>query len=191
MHWRGTRTPLADYNRSLQLRPDHPGTLADRGGTLGKLGRYDEALADYNRSLELQPGHSNTLYNRSCLLSLAGRFQDALTDLKASITMDRDPEARKSMALDPLLLNAGVRENVEVGLRLRGVGRAPARATAGRWLSRFGVAELATRNARSISGGEAQRLALARAFALEPNVLLLDEPFAALDAPTRQRRRRR
>jgi molybdopterin-binding protein len=55
------------------------------------------------------------------------------------------------------------------------------------WLERFDVSHLQDRNARQISGGEAQRVSLARAFALQPDILLLDEPFSALDAPTRTR----
>jgi molybdopterin-binding protein len=96
---------------------------------------------------------------------------------------------RRRMALmmqDPLLLRRSVAENMATGMRMRGVGHNERKVRINRWLSRFGVDHLAERSARKISGGEAHRVALARAFALEPEVLLLDEPFAALDQPTRE-----
>jgi tungstate transport system ATP-binding protein len=87
---------------------------------------------------------------------------------------------------DPLLLNSSVRENVTLGLRFRGVRDHRTRELSEKWLERFGVAHLAGRQARTLSGGEAKRVSLARAFVLQPQVLFLDEPFNALDSPTRQ-----
>ena len=87
---------------------------------------------------------------------------------------------------EPLLLNGTVWDNVTLGLKLRGVNRLELQDRAHRWLERFGIAALAQRSARTLSGGEAQRTSLARAFVLQPEVLFLDEPFAALDIPTRQ-----
>jgi tungstate transport system ATP-binding protein len=86
---------------------------------------------------------------------------------------------------DPLLFGASVFANVASGLRFRGVPDAEVRARVGRWLDRLGVAHLVDRPARQISSGEAQRVGLARAFVLEPDLLLLDEPFASVDAATR------
>jgi tungstate transport system ATP-binding protein len=86
---------------------------------------------------------------------------------------------------DPLLFGTSVLANVASGLRFRGVPDDEARERAGHWLDRLGVGHLRDRPARQISSGEAQRVSLARAFVLEPDLLLLDEPFASVDAATR------
>ncbi len=83
-----------------------------------------------------------------------------------------------------------VLENVAFGPRSRGVPKDEARAAALEWLGRVGIADLAGAKPRSISGGQAQRAALARALATTPDLLLLDEPLAALDAGTRTTVRR-
>jgi tungstate transport system ATP-binding protein len=102
----------------------------------------------------------------------------------------RDLDYRRQIALvlqEPLLMDRSVYDNAALGLRFRGTSKVETRERVTRWLERLGVAHLADRPARKLSGGEAQRVSLARAFVLQPNLLLLDEPFTALDSPTRMR----
>jgi tungstate transport system ATP-binding protein len=81
----------------------------------------------------------------------------------------------------PFLLRLSVLRNVTLALWLRGVPRVERRARSMQALARVGLEALAARGARTLSGGQQQRLALARAWALQPDILFLDEPTANLD----------
>ena len=87
---------------------------------------------------------------------------------------------------EPLLFDTTVFENVALGLRIRGWEKGKIQTSVEDNLKRFGISHLRQRSARKISGGEAHRVALARAFATQPEILFLDEPFSALDPPTRE-----
>ncbi|OLC56373.1 MAG: hypothetical protein AUH85_06525 [Chloroflexi bacterium 13_1_40CM_4_68_4] len=145
--------------------------------------------------LELAPGETLVLLGpngagKSTLLLALALLLPSQGELRVAGQPVRDTIAtRRRMAVvlqRPLLLDRDVLANVVLGQTLRGVSRKTAEDRALAWLGRFGIAPLARRQARTLSGGEAQRVSLARAFALEPAVLFLDEPFAALDAPSRE-----
>ena len=84
-----------------------------------------------------------------------------------------------------LFPNLDARDNVAFGLRMRGMGAAKRRERAGELLELVGLAAHASKYTHQMSGGQQQRVALARALAIEPRVLLLDEPLSALDAVVR------
>ncbi len=87
---------------------------------------------------------------------------------------------------ESLLFNTTVFENVASGLRIRGLAKRDIKHRVEKWLDSFGILHLVNQAANSLSGGEAQRVSLARAFVLEPDILFLDEPFSALDTPTKE-----
>ena len=93
-------------------------------------------------------------------------------------------EARRRMAFvlqKPVVFNTSVYDNIACGLKWRGVGKGDIRARVSSILEMVGLSADKNRNARTLSGGEVQRVAIARAIAIEPEVLLLDEPTANLD----------
>lgn len=135
-------------------------------------------------------GKSTTL---RCLAGLeaprAGRIDiSGVTVEDTARGIDLPPE-RRSVGFvfqDYLLFpHMTVLDNVAFGLRARGEARQAADTRARQWLDRLEIGDLAPRKPGQLSGGQAQRVALARALVIEPDLLLLDEPLAALDAGTR------
>ena len=143
------------------------------------------ALAGASTTAVLGPNGSgkSTLLRTAAALLTPDRGDVLLDGARAARA---DVRAATAAVLQrPLLRRASVRANVESGLRFRGVARGERRRRGQAELDRLGIGPLAERPAHTLSGGEAQRVSLARALAVDPRVLLLDEPFGALDAPTR------
>jgi tungstate transport system ATP-binding protein len=108
------------------------------------------------------------------------------------LPLERIPELdyRRRIGLvmqDSLLLNRSVFDNVALGLRFRRLPKDEVTRRVDEWLERLGISHLRGRPGLQLSGGEARRVALARAFALQPDLLLLDEPFSALDRASRHK----
>ncbi|WP_286229583.1 ABC transporter ATP-binding protein [Neobacillus mesonae] len=107
----------------------------------------------------------------------------------AAVTQGDVPlELRRKFSIalqQSLLLDGTVFYNIAIGLTLRKVPKQVIKEKVYHWLELFGISHLAKKNALYLSGGEAQRVNLARAMIVEPEILFLDEPFSALDFPTK------
>jgi len=145
--------------------------------------------------LSVEPGRTLALVGpngagkSTALGAIAGLVPNAGTVRVGDRVLDELPVEQRRVGYvfqDYLLFpHLTVLENVAFGPRATGMLRADAREAASDWLARLDLAALAQRRPAQLSGGQAQRVALARALATDPEVLLLDEPLAALDVEIR------
>ncbi len=150
-----------------------------------------EALTDFD--LDITPGEFVLLLGpsgcgKSTLLYLIAGLENATSGTIESHGVPvTDPNSDRSLIFQESSLYPwlSVAENVAFGLRLRGMSKAQRRALAGEFLSKVGLGDVLDKRPDELSGGMRQRVAVARAMAMKPSVLLMDEPFAALDVQTR------
>jgi len=155
-------------------------------------GRF-EALHDV--SLRLEPGEFVCLLGpsgcgKSTLLgALAGHLAPARGTVRVECMAVDGPDPRRGLVFQQHTLFPWLRviDNVAFGLKMKGVGRASRHARAHALLESVGLAGFEMRWPSQLSGGMQQRVEIARVLINEPHVLLMDEPFGALDALTRSR----
>jgi tungstate transport system ATP-binding protein len=135
-----------------------------------------------NVSLQIVPGERVALIGANgCGKSTLLRLLNKLIAPSAGSAWVNPEFCQAMLFQKPFLMRLSVLANVALGLWLRGTPWRGAKGLALQALQRVGLGDLAGRNARQLSGGQQQRVAMARAWALTPQVLLLDEPTASLD----------
>lgn len=158
-------------------------TLIDLQGVSVYFGRRDRPVAALRQiSLRVHAGERVALIgSNGCGKSTLLRLIHGLVKPSGGV-VDLALQVKQAMVFQrPYLMRLSLQNNLAVGLFLQGANWGQARGRALAALQQVGLSELAHRNARSLSGGQQQRAALARACALVPRLLLLDEPTANLD----------
>ena len=131
-------------------------------------------------------GKSTLLLTLACLLKpVQGRIFYRGNPLNSQEAAFRFRRKTSMVFQEPLLFDTTVYRNVAAGLKIRNLSGTDTKNRVMKYLQYFNIEHLFDRSARKLSGGESQRVSLARAFAIEPEILLLDEPFSSLDPPTR------
>lgn len=169
--------PTADHGLTVTA-------LAGRAGTF-TVGPLDLTVPAGRVLVVLGPSGAGKTMLLETIAGLRPQQSGQISLAGADLTALRPEQRRIGVVFQDAALfpHLTVSENVSFGPRAR---RAPCANRVGHLLRQLGISDLADRSPRSLSGGERQRTALARALAIQPRLLLLDEPLSALDQPTRE-----
>ena len=180
---------------AVAVQGSSPERIELRGVThlFGNKKRSAPALVGVD--LTIEPGEFVCLVGpsgcgKTTLLKLiAGYFEPTLGEVLVNDVRVKNPGADRGMVFQqPTLFPwLTVRGNVEIGPRMGGLARSKLKALSNRYLELVGLADVADQRPYELSGGMQQRCAIARALANDPAIVLMDEPFGALDALTRER----